>query len=389
MKPAAAAPTAAVLASCLLLLSAGPAAASTTTAPAQVTEHGEVALSGVIEEPPAEQTGVAELRLSGPGATAVPVARSARPSPEQPRRDPSRVSFSLLTAPCNLPVDLCAEGTVLPNGAWTVQLFEVERPGGDAEVERGAASTFVVDVPAFRPQDVTAVLEGRTVTVRWARGVGPDRSLVEPDVRWTVDDGRGRSLTVDPVACVGARCSAVLRYPDGAAPGRRSFTVAAARPGSAAPAVSPAEGEVVVPPVPRPGGSAPGSPAGPSAAGSPDAEPAGSGQATAQSFAQEFGSFAPGLGLPGLPQPPGTPPVDAPQVADTFGPTLGYEDRFEDGPVPEPQAAPRGRESVLTSSGGLLDDEVAVRSVAGALVLLLAGAHLRTWLAGSRPTHLG
>lgn len=368
-----------LLAGGLLLLGASPAAASSTTGPATVTEHGEVALSGTIEEPTTERvTGVAELRLTGPGADAVPVARSARPTPQEPRRDPATVAFPLTTAPCNLPGDRCTGGAVLPNGSWTVQLFEVDRAAGAPDVERGEPTVVVVDVPALPPQDVTATLEGRTVTVAWARGVGPRQGLVEPDVRWTVDDGAGRTVAAGPEACTDGRCSVGVQYP-GDASGSRTFTVSASRPGSAPATPTQAAEPVVVPAVPgAPSSSPSGAPGG-----------GGTGQATAQSFTRGLGSFAPGLGLPTLPPPLPPPPVTAPQVADTFAPTLGFEDRSEVVPeddVPEPQAAP-GRESVLRSTGGPLG-ESAVRGVAGALVMLMAGAHLRTWLSTTRPTDL-
>jgi hypothetical protein len=304
------------------------------------------------------------------------------------------VTFPLRTAPCNLTEESCPAATVLANGTWTVQLFEVDRAADAPEVERGAASTFVVDVPAFPPQDVTATIEARTVTVAWARGVGPDQDLLEPDVRWTVDDGQGRTAIVAPEACVDGRCSAALTYPDDAS-GPRSFTVAAARPGTAAPTVTPAEGEVVVPAVPGAPSAGPtaGAPDGatPGAPGAPGAAPGGEGQATAQSFAQGFNNFAPSLGLPKLPPLPETtaPSVAGPLVADEFDPTLGFEDRTVREAVPGAVAAPPGREGVLTSSGGgLLGDEQAVRSLAAAMVLLMGGAHLRTWLAGTRPTDL-
>lgn len=362
-----------------VLLSAGAALAATSATPGKVDKHGEVKLEGQIEELPPERIGVAELRLTGPGVSALPVAKAKRreapapsepspgappeasPPPEpEPEPDPTRVSFTLRTAPCNLPGGSC---TVLPNGSWTVRLFEVDRATEPREVERGEPTTFVVDVPALAPQDVTAALSGRTVTVQWARGGGEDR-LVEPDVRWTVDDGEGRTSSVGPEACAEGRCSVTLEYPTDVS-GARTFTLAAQRPGSTPPTTVTAAGEVVVPAPP-----------------SPSASPGGTGRATARSFGQ---GFAPGLGLPKLPPLPkaSAPSVAAPLLPDTFDERLDYGDEFEDGTgVPEPQAAPPGREGVLRSTGGLLDNEDAMRGLAGAMVLMMAGAHLRTWLAG-------
>jgi hypothetical protein len=373
----------AVLTGAMLLLGAGAAAAG-TTAPERVTAHGEVPLSGVIEE--RDRTGVAELRVSGPGVAPVAVARSAQPSPETPRSDPAQVAFALTTAPCNVPGETCGGGRALPNGTWTVQLFEVERLRED-DVERGEPVTFVVDVPAGTPQDVVAAIDERTVTVQWARGVGADKAVIEPDVRWTVDDGKGRTATVSPAVCQQGTCRVQLPYPDDAS-GPRRFTVAGQRPGTSPAAASAPSNEVVVPVVP--GAPSPGASPAATPGASPGADGAGPGQATAQSFDQGFSSFPPSLGLPQLPQQPGSSPsVAVPQVADTFEPTLGYDvSREAESVTREPVAAPQGREGVLTSDGGLLGDAQLLRSVAGALVLLLAGGHLRTWLARSRPGEL-
>ena len=70
--------------------------------------------------------------------------------------------------------------------------------------------------------------------------------------------------------------------------------------------------------------------------------------------------------------------------------TLAEENaRLQDEPgLPEPVAAPSGRETVLQSTGGLLGDEQLLRSIAGALVLMLAAGHLRSWLSRSRPDDL-
>jgi hypothetical protein len=62
----------------------------------------------------------------------------------------------------------------------------------------------------------------------------------------------------------------------------------------------------------------------------------------------------------------------------TFEPTLGFEDQ-ELGP-------PGGVAARVTSTvGAAFVSEQIVRSTAGALVLMLAGAHLRRWLSTAPP----
>jgi hypothetical protein len=395
----------------LAVLTAAPASASEVTGPGTVTEHGTFTVSGVIDDN--DRTGVAELRLVGPDYDRA-VARSTRPSVRDPRADQYRVSYGVATAPCTLPgASFCSGGGVLPNGRWAVRLFEVDRPPNGGEVERGQSAgggqpfTVLVDVPALAPQDVDAVLSGRTVTVTWARGVGPDRSLVEPDVRWSVSDGVARSQQVVPSACSDGVCRATFTYPDGES-GPRSYTVSASRPCSGCsngPTSSPPSAPVVVPVVPGATPSTPGPSDDPQASPSPDGSPGatpgssggpssgpttaapqpgatgGSGVADPGAFARSFGAFAPKLGLPKLPPLPEAqaPAVAAPLLPDgTFEDSLDYGDR-EVEVAPDPGTA-AGRGGVLTSTEGPLADEQLVRGVAAALVLVLSGAHLRAWL---------
>lgn len=353
----------------LLVLSATPAsAASTVTSPDEVTQPGPFEVSGAVEwDGPAVGSG--QLRVLLPGATSTTTLADASGN------DPRLVQGTVDTAPCT-PAPVCAGGNVAPNGEWTIELWEVGRSLGEQD-RRVESKQVRVDVPALPPQDVTATLAGRTVTVTWARGVGPERELVEPDVTWTVDDGAGRRTAVGPEACSQDRCSVALPpYPDDVS-GSRTVTVAAARPGASAPATTAAPEPVVVPAVPGV----------PSREPSAALRPGGSGQATAQSFGQGFSRFGPDLRLPKLPSATQPPTVQQPEVADTFSPTLGFEDRTEVRADPEIRAASPGRDAVLRSTGGALD-ESAVRGVAGALVMLMAGAHLRTWLSTTRPTDL-
>ncbi len=109
-------------------------------------------------------------------------------------------------------------------------------------------------------------------------------------------------------------------------------------------------------------------------------------QAVAQrkAFALGFSTFGPKLGIPKLPPlPQAQSPAIAPELPDgTFEPTLGFQDQVLTERVP---VASTPTERVRNVVGSALDSERLVRSTAGALVLLLAGAHLRRWL-GSAAT---
>ncbi|MCW2680678.1 MAG: hypothetical protein JWM62_2079, partial [Frankiales bacterium] len=98
-----------------------------------------------------------------------------------------------------------------------------------------------------------------------------------------------------------------------------------------------------------------------------------------KAFALGFSTFGPKLGIPKLPPlPQSQAPAIAPELEDgSFGGTLGFQDQVLTERVPVAQGpADRVRNVV----GSALDSERLVRSTAGALVLLLAGAHLRRWL---------
>lgn len=105
--------------------------------------------------------------------------------------------------------------------------------------------------------------------------------------------------------------------------------------------------------------------------------------ASRRAFALRFNAFAPSLGIPKLPPLPAltlpTIPGAGPLPTGTFEPTLPYTaptvtEKVPDGTLARPVAAVRD----------VLDSERLAKSIAGALVLLLAGAHVRRFL-GSAP----
>lgn len=129
---------------------------------------------------------------------------------------------------------------------------------------------------------------------------------------------------------------------------------------------------------------APGSPAAakapvPGAQGKPAAPavqlPAGD-SGSGRALGQTLAGFAPNLavaGLPPLPLTAGPTLAEPPLPFGTFTPALPYKPRLAQPPVRPPGALQKASNAVHTA----LDTGQLVRSLAGALVLLLAGAHLR------------
>lgn len=120
------------------------------------------------------------------------------------------------------------------------------------------------------------------------------------------------------------------------------------------------------------------------ASGGPSAD--ASALAQRKSFALTFSAFGPKLGIPKLPPlPQAQAPAIAPELADgTFKPTLGFQDQVVQERVEVAQAPTERVRSVV---GTALDSERLLRSTAGALVLLLLGAHLRRWLGAADKEH--
>jgi hypothetical protein len=343
-----------------------------TVPPEPVTTHRVVTLTGDVD---ATERDRLELRLAAP-ATAPQVVATLDPAATTDRA--RSLSAELDTGACGQGA-VCGSGTA-PNGSWEVQLVAVRPPELGGEERVLATAALVLDVAARTPAGVRAeVTAPRQVTVSWVRGTEPDL------LRWQVSDGAGVSKDVEPDgACDGDRCSATFGY-GGAEGGTRTFAVAATRacagdgcaPVLSAPASSGAVDITAV------GSSAaPGSPGAPPPAAAPGTS-TGTGTADTRSLGLGLGSFGPTLPAPVLPALPQPPSVAAPEVApDGFEGTLGYEDRVEVEALPDDAVEPSGRRAaVATTTGTLLGNEELARGLAGGLVLLLGGAHLRTWLA--------
>lgn len=299
-----------------------------------------------------------------------------------------------------------------PNGTWTV----TQSGGGTG------SSTFVTRIAPKAPESVSATeVSSREARISWGDGDEPDLTgwqVVEGDT--VVKDGIDRS------ACDGSTCSAVVTYAvDGS--GTHTYAVRAFRstePGSSTTLESPLSSSASVnlsAPAPSPeptsgggtgdggstdpgstptdgstgdpsgGGSTGGSASGgtgsggtsgsgtaPIGAGSSSSGETADAKAVAQrkAFALGFSSFGPKLGIPKLPPLPQQAPALAPELADgTYEPTLGFEDQVI---TEEVETGPTA--AVRNVVGSALDSERLATSTAGALLLLLAGAHLRRWL---------
>lgn len=356
-----------------------------------VTAHGTVTIAGALDQGAggdADLGGVAQLRLPDGTDPAKAVVLATAPH-GNPGDDRTHVSFDLTTTPCNLPVTragsadaaACDKALDLPNGSYPVQLWQT---GTLNDKQVGNAATLVIDVPARTPTGVKAVLDGRTVRVSWDRGAEPDL------LHWDVRDGAGRAVTLTPAqACTPKDgCGAVFPYATSDS-GSRTYAVTATRQcgqDKCTPKASPAatSGSVTLPP---PGASP--TPSGSAAAGGRASATPSSGSSTAALLPRGFVGPAPALGLPRLPTTAPAPGVAAPQVADTYKPTLDYGAEPGDDTEPgEPEAvtpAAPGRPSVLRSTGGgaPFGNDRVVQGLAGFLVLALGGAHLRSFV--SRP----
>lgn len=340
------------------------------------------------------------------------------------------LSYDLDTSCADYPSASCSGRAPAPNGTWTITLS-----GGATD-----SSTFVLRIPPRAPSNLTARADGyRAVVLGWRKGDEPDLT------GWTLYDGD--SVVQDGIgtdACSGSACSTTVTYAtDGT--GNHTYSLTAHRstaPGSSdtleSSRSSSASATLDSPPPPPPspsssssgsstgsstggstgggtgggtsggtssttggstggsstggsaGGSTSGSTGGTSTGGSTGAKSSGSSSAIGSSkapatiaqrraFALTFKAFAPKLGIPKLPPLPATPAV-APLPDGTYGKTLGYKDVVKTEKVETPQAVTR---RVTGAVGSALDSSQFLRSIAGALVLMLAAAHLRRWLGSS------
>jgi hypothetical protein len=296
--------------------------------------------------------------------------------------------------------------------------------------------TFTLRIAPRAPSGLSARPDGyRAVVLGWTKGDEPDLT------GWTLYADGSQAGSLGPDACSGASCSTTVTYSqDGT--GQHTYSLVAHRrtaPGSSdtvdSPQSSQASATLDAPPPPPPpspdpapsdngsGGTSGGSTGGSTGdstggstgdssggATSSGSTASGSGGSTSNStsgstsstggakpgstsaigsskapvtlaqrraFALTFKAFAPKLGIPKLPPLPAAQPAVAPLPDGTYEKTLGYKDVVKTEKVPGPQAAVR---HVTGAVGSALDSTQFLKSIAGALILLLAAAHLRRWL---------
>ncbi len=311
--------------------------------------------------------------------TSVKVAHSSAPAVKAP------LSFQLYTA-CWKRSVACSGVAPAPNGTWTVKVT------GSAG-SQDATQTFTLKVPPARPAGFSARGSGsRQVAFSWTKGAEPDLTS------YTLYDGAGKVLR-DGIsksdACHGSSCSYILTYLVDA-PGRHDFALTShrstsptrgsatlastARATTSAVLASPSASRPTVPAGPSQGaaGSGPNGPGSPGSSGATVVLPpgdTGAGRALGQTLAE----FAPNLALaqlPALPDTPGPTLAEAPLPLGTYKPELPYKPVVAQDPI---SAAGPVQRAAHTAAAAL-DTGQLLRSLAGALVLLLAGAHLRRLL---------
>ena len=394
----------------LLLTSAPAYAASGITAPGNgvdFTSDTTVRITATLDK----NSGSADLRLKSPEAgSSAQTVDSASSS----LTAGASLAYNFDTATCASFPGSCSGRAEAANGVWTVTLVS----GGKAI----DTSTFTLRIPPRAPGSLSARADGyRAVVLTWPKGIEPDLT------GWTLyADGAPMSGDVGTDACSGSTCSTTVTYAqDGT--GDHTYSLVAHRataPGSTDTVDSPQSPQATAtlgsPPPPPPASPAPASGGSSSSSGGTSSgsgsTPSGSGSssgsapgtaggstssgsssgasgshsssaigtssapvtvASRRAFALSFQAFAPKLGIPKLPPLPSTQPAVAPLPDGTYEKTLGYKEVVKTEKVDSPQAAAR---RVSGAVGKALDSERFVRFLGGALVLMLAAAHLRRWL---------
>ena len=381
------------------LVVAAPGASAAVTSPGNGTEftsYSTITISASYGRSSSEN----RLTLTSPGGPAVTI-RTAPGNLNGGSFEPYRLDTACWTS------ESCSGTRLAPNGTWTVT-----QTGGDS-----GSITFVTRIAPRAPSSLTAtVLSSREVRLSWPRGAEPDLTGFQVlEGSSVVKDGIGLG------ACEGSSCSTVVSYAtDGSGDHTyavRSFRSTAPGSGSGSDDGGTDGGSTGDPDTgsggePSDGGSpdagggsggdgpaSPGGSTGGEGTASPGSTtaPIGSKPASGKSadelavaqrkaFALGFSAFGPKLGIPKLPPlPQAQAPAIAPELPDgTYEPTLGFEDQVVTERV-EVAQGPTAR--VRNVVGSAIDSERLATSTAAALVLLLAGAHLRRWLSAAHDEH--
>jgi hypothetical protein len=316
----------------------------------------------------------------------------------------------------------CATGTaILPNGVYTVtassKAYSTSSGCGTLQTQScsyAASSspgrTFLLSAAPAAPSGVTATAtSSRDIRIAWSPNDEPDITSYD------LLDGAGNPL-ITQVTCAGSDCHVDLSYPDDDPGGDKDFRVRAWRSDGAGDQVKSAASSTASVSLPAPstagsggtggtdggtsgtdpgtggtggsgGGSTGGSTSGGSSGGSGgivDNGTSGGGTGTSGPTYSGY-SGRPGLGLKFttsgggivLPRLPGgdnpNPSVAIPE--GTYGKTLGYQDQVTQDKVREQTLSTR----LVTTFSAFTDGDRIWKSLAGALILVLLGTHMRVW----------
>lgn len=301
--------------------------------------------------------------------------------------------WSFDTACVAYPGSTCSGYAPARNGTWH---FALSGSGS------GATSDLVLAIPPAVVNNVGATADYAKVTITWNAGVEPD--LTSYDV--LTSDGTSVASGIDPTqACSNGACAVTIDFGPQAS-GTYSFIVRSERatcPSCSSTLTSPDSNAASVtisqpppPASPSPSGSStPDASASPGASGTPSSgsSPGGSSPPTKT---RSGGSKSPPSLLNGsvgrlvprqtlaLPPPklPALQTVLQPLPDGTYKPTLAYPEQTVQESVQQAVRKPIG---LGASIERVVSRAAMVRSVAAAALLLLIAAHLRAWLARSRP----
>jgi len=268
-----------------------------------------------------------------------------------------------------------------------------------------APSSTSVDlrVPPAAPAGFQAGNNGTVVTFSWSPNSEPDL------MGYDIVDGAGNDVTPGGMdagsVCDSSGCSVSVDFGSSAQGTSRSFSVLALRhtsPGSGASVASPNSDSQTVtfpaPPSPPPssgpgggsGGSGGGSGGGGSSGGGSGSTGGGGGssghgthQLSGKHPATDLRTSLPTVTAAGAPDLPSVLTEVKPLPQGSYKPTLAYPDQVTKSPTNSP--AKHSAQQVFQDFRKVLDIGALWRSLAGAVVLMLAAAHLRAFVERVEP----
>jgi hypothetical protein len=273
-----------------------------------------------------------------------------------------------------------------------------------------ATSSTSVDlrVPPTAPAGFQASTNGTVVTFAWSPNSEPDL------MGYDIVDGSGNDVTPGGMdagsVCDSGGCSVSVDFGSSAAGTTRSFSALALRhtsPGSGGSVASPSSDPQTVtfaaPPSPPPasspgagsgggsagssggnaGGGAGGGAGGPASAGGGSVGHGGKRTLSGRHPAADLRSSLPTVTAAGAPDLPSVLTEIKPLPQGTYKPTLAYPDRVTT--TKKTQEQPANAQQVFKDVQKVLDIGALWRSLAGAVLLMLAAAHLRAFVERVEP----